>query len=124
MASPPKALRAHDYRASLSRPLHQFRQATAEFSRLGVVGIGAKSRMLPRVVRRIGTFRTTPSTERFRPPISDAYTLKRSLKFSLVELRPAARRRIRSHVDQQRDLIRAQQSDEGLEGMRRMADGE
>ena len=66
----------------------------------------------------------SPAAERFEPLIFDSCHLGRALQFILVEMRPASRAREGSDIDENRDLMLAQEREEFLDGMRGMSDRE
>ncbi len=80
--------------------------------------------MLPGAMGRFGEFRMAPAAERLKPSVGDAGRGDGFRELLLIEPRPSARGRKRSHVGEQRDLMAAQQLDENFDRMGGMADGE
>src|SRR5580658_9492381 len=73
-------------------------------------------------MRRVGALAVASSAQALEPSILDTGAAERRRQWLLVELGPSARTRIRTDVGKGRNSMLAEQFEEALDRMRRMAD--
>ena len=120
---PPQSLGAHDRGRGGGRVLGEVLECGGEGVGQRVIGVGAEGVVLPAGVGRVRLW-PAPAAERRVVPVRDPAWRQLGGERVLVELRMAARTRVGADVRQQARVMGVQEGDEGVERMRRVADGE
>jgi hypothetical protein len=123
VTSPGHRFGAQDGGSPCSRDLDQFFETFGELRSGQVIGVTAKGRIAPARVDRV-LARVPPAAELGKVRVSDSGILQSLLESVSLELRAVARLGNRTHVGDLFDSMSLQQSDEFLDGMRGVSDGE
>ena len=123
VTSPGDRFRAHNHRRTGGGQSNELGQAVSKRGGLHVIGVAAKTRVLPTGID--GIFARVPEpSESGQMDIADSVLFQRWTELVLAELRIPERLRDRADVDELLYDVRLQRFEKLLDGQRGVADGE